>query len=309
MAIIWIDAWPSIAYTMEIWEHWPMFGAATFFNATSHWVLSLKYQIVRIATLNLGKLACFTETHFGVLFSVGKVELFTKHDHTQYKLLATAKDPKYSKTPLNYLSFASVNNTEIDFFHNCNSAQYIDTQMATKYTQNGHPLLLNDPNFDAAIDKKNCEWSIEWLVSNNFSFSNFVQGWRADANTTRPPNTSIATSSHWVKSETVNRPDIKCDSHSMHKRREMHTYCCRARPRQIWPRRMSMNSVSANASKSSIFFFFVQLFSFCCSYWRMGEHSSGHSTQEKCWRFATRFRETDSFGPDANEIHHRSCQQ
>lgn len=90
------------------------------------------------------------------------MELFTKHDHTQYKLLATAKDPKYSKTPLNYLSFASVNNTEIEFFHNCNSMQYIDTQMATKYTQNGHPLLLNDPNFDAPIDKKNCKWSNEW---------------------------------------------------------------------------------------------------------------------------------------------------
>lgn len=90
--------------------------------------------------------------------SVGKVELFTKHDFTQYKLLASANDPKYSKTPFNYLSFASENNTQIDFFHNCKSSKpFIDTQIATKYAPIGHPLLLDDPNFDAPIDKRNCK--------------------------------------------------------------------------------------------------------------------------------------------------------
>lgn len=93
-----------------------------------------------------------------IFVSVGKVELFTKHDHTQFKLLASAKDPKYTRTPLSYLSVASNNNTKIDFFHNCNdSSTFIDTQMAAKYAPIGHPLLLDDPNFDAPIDKRNCE--------------------------------------------------------------------------------------------------------------------------------------------------------
>lgn len=95
--------------------------------------------------------------HF-VLASVGKVELYTKHDHTQYKLLASAKDPKYTQLGFNYLSFASSNNTNIDFFHNCNiQPPHIDTQMATKYAPIGHPLLLDDPNFAAPIDKRNCK--------------------------------------------------------------------------------------------------------------------------------------------------------
>lgn len=90
--------------------------------------------------------------------------------------------------------------------------------------------------------------------------SNFLQGLRADANTSRPRSTSIATSSHWAKSETANRPDIKCDSHSMHKRREMHTFCCRARPHQIWPQKMCTNSVSTNPSFRTVRFFFSSFF-------------------------------------------------
>lgn len=98
-----------------------------------------------------------TQMHFYRFLSVGKVELFTKHDHTQYKLLASAKDPKYSQTSLHFLSFASHINTNIDFFHNCKTLPtYIDTQMATKYAPIGHPLLLDDPHFDAPIDKRNC---------------------------------------------------------------------------------------------------------------------------------------------------------
>lgn len=176
--------------------------------------------------------------------------MFTKHDHTQFKLLASGKDPKYSQTPLSYLSFASNNNTKLDFYHNCDfAAPFVDNQLATKYAPIGHPLLLEDPDFDAPIDKRNCKKKFLYLC---YYFqlipahSITVQGWRDDANSIRPRNTSIATSSHWVALWTVNRPDIKCDCHFMLKRLEMLTCCCHVPPIQTLPLIASTSSSSAD---------------------------------------------------------------
>lgn len=89
----------------------------------------------------------------------GKFELFTKHDHTQYKLLASAEDPNYKPSiDLKYISLASFNNTPIQLFYDCNlTSAYIDTQIATKYASAGNPLLLADPPFTTFVDKRNCK--------------------------------------------------------------------------------------------------------------------------------------------------------
>lgn len=88
----------------------------------------------------------------------GEIELYSKHDHTQFKLLASAKDLAYDKAhPLKYISFASFNNTPIQFFYDCSmQPSYIDTQIATKYANPGHPILLADPPFETAVDRRNC---------------------------------------------------------------------------------------------------------------------------------------------------------
>lgn len=96
--------------------------------------------------------------HFYFHFSAGKIELFTKHDHTQYRLLATVDDPA-PVTDLNYISLASNNDTPIQLYYNCKlTPSYIDTQLATKYTAVGHPLLLDDPPFVTHVDKRNCKF-------------------------------------------------------------------------------------------------------------------------------------------------------
>ncbi|XP_055311129.1 uncharacterized protein LOC129573947 [Sitodiplosis mosellana] len=100
----------------------------------------------------------------------GKIELFSKHDHTQYKLLASVDDHSYdlSVNPLQYISFASFNSTPMDFYYDCSMAPtYIDTQLATKYAAVGHPLLLEDPTFQTPVDKRN------WLTSRCKQYSNF----------------------------------------------------------------------------------------------------------------------------------------
>lgn len=92
-------------------------------------------------------------------FPVGKIEVFSKHDHTQFRLLASVDDPKYSPTiPLRYISFASFNNTPIQFYYDCSASPlHIDTEMATRYANPGHPVLLEDPTFQKPIDKRNCK--------------------------------------------------------------------------------------------------------------------------------------------------------
>lgn len=90
----------------------------------------------------------------------GKIEIFSKHDHTQYKLLVTVDDLGYNNgIPLNYISFTSLNNTSMELFYNCSQQQsFIDTQTAIKYASPGHPLLLEDPNFQTPVDKRNCKF-------------------------------------------------------------------------------------------------------------------------------------------------------
>lgn len=107
---------------------------------------------------------CFTlkdQTFYELLrfFSVGKVEIFSKHDHTQFRLLASVDDPKYNPTiPLRYISFASFNATPIQFYYDCSmTPSHIDTETATRYANPGHPLLLDDPTFQKPIDKRNCK--------------------------------------------------------------------------------------------------------------------------------------------------------
>lgn len=89
----------------------------------------------------------------------GKIELFSKHDHTQYKLLANVDDHSYNSAvnPIQYISFASFNNTPMDFYYDCSTTPtYIDTQLAIRYAAVGHPLLLEDPTFQSPVDKRNC---------------------------------------------------------------------------------------------------------------------------------------------------------
>lgn len=88
----------------------------------------------------------------------GTLELYTRFDHTQYKLLANATDPNFSPIPLNFVSFASGANRNVDNYFNCKFVTpFIDTKVATKYTQIGHPLLLEDPDFNTTMDKRNCK--------------------------------------------------------------------------------------------------------------------------------------------------------
>ncbi|XP_031630189.1 uncharacterized protein LOC116345171 [Contarinia nasturtii] len=99
----------------------------------------------------------------------GKLELYSKHDHTQYKLLLSVDDHSYkSSIQLNYISFASFNNASMSFYYDCSmTPSYIDTQVATKYSSPGHPLLLEDPSFHTPVDKRN------WLTSRCKTYSNF----------------------------------------------------------------------------------------------------------------------------------------
>lgn len=92
----------------------------------------------------------------------GKIELFTKHDHTQYKLLASVDDPNFASIGnLNYISLSTVNNTPIELFYDCKMAPaFIDTQSAVKYMAIGHPLLLEDPPFGTHVDKQNCKQTV-----------------------------------------------------------------------------------------------------------------------------------------------------
>lgn len=102
-----------------------------------------------------------TTTHIFIVLA-GKIELFSKHDHTQYKLLASVDDPEYDPAvnPLHYISFASFNNTPMDFYYDCSmTPTYIDTQLATRYAAIGHPLLLDDPTFQSPVDKRNCKFN------------------------------------------------------------------------------------------------------------------------------------------------------
>lgn len=97
----------------------------------------------------------------------GNIEIFSKHDHTQYKLLAAVEDHSYkSAVSLNYVSFASFNNTPMQFYYDCKMVpSYIDTQVAKKYAGAGHPLLLDDPPFQTPIDKRNCKSNAIYFVS------------------------------------------------------------------------------------------------------------------------------------------------
>lgn len=93
-----------------------------------------------------------------ISFLVGKIEVFSKHDHTQAKLLVEFDDPKYnSAIPLRYISFAAFNETPIQVYYDCSMASHIDTDMARRYANPGHPLLLEDPTFRTPIDKRNCK--------------------------------------------------------------------------------------------------------------------------------------------------------
>lgn len=96
---------------------------------------------------------------FMILNVAGKIELFTKHDHTQYKLLASVDDPNFASIGnLNSISLSSVNNTPIDLYYDCKvKPASIDTQLAVKYMAIGHPLLLEDPPFATHVDKRNCK--------------------------------------------------------------------------------------------------------------------------------------------------------
>lgn len=90
---------------------------------------------------------------------VGKIEIFSRHDHTQYKLLANVDDQNYrTAAPLRYLSFAAFNSTPMHFYYDCSmTPSYIDLQTAIKYANPGHPLLLEDPAFQTPVDKRNCK--------------------------------------------------------------------------------------------------------------------------------------------------------
>lgn len=101
----------------------------------------------------------------------GKIEVFSKHDHTQFKLLASIDDPKYSQAyPLTYISFSSFNNTPTQYYFDCSTTPtFIDTQLATRYAPTGHPLLINDPPFSAPVDKRNCKISFYFSIFYFFS--------------------------------------------------------------------------------------------------------------------------------------------
>lgn len=115
-----------------------------------------------------------------LLFLVGKIEVFSKHDHTQFRLLASVDDQKYNPTvPLQYISFASFNDTPIQFYYDCTmTPTYIDTETAKRYANPGHPLLIEDPAFRTPIDKRNCKcffrvpstiwsvrkWKLKWFI-------------------------------------------------------------------------------------------------------------------------------------------------
>lgn len=84
--------------------------------------------------------------------------MFAKHDHTQFKLLVSARETDRAPVKLNYISYASSeSNSKINVFHDCPfEYPYIDTEIATKYTLIGHPLL-DDPEFKSTVDMRNCK--------------------------------------------------------------------------------------------------------------------------------------------------------
>lgn len=96
-------------------------------------------------------------------FVDGKIEVFTKHDHTQYKLLVDAVDPKYSiLDPIRFISLASFDKSNIHLYSDCSIAPpSINTELATKYASFGHPLLLEDPTFRTPADKRVCKFNRE----------------------------------------------------------------------------------------------------------------------------------------------------
>lgn len=83
-------------------------------------------------------------------------------------------DLAYDKSiPLKYISFASYNNTPIEFFYDCSmQPSYINTQVATRYANPGHPILLEDPPFETPVDKRNCKWFYK-IVWTNWILNDF----------------------------------------------------------------------------------------------------------------------------------------
>lgn len=145
---------------------WQTTDEEIFFYMMKFSTFLFAFPDVILFLLHSKKLCCIqfqntSITFFSNIFSIvdGRIEIYSKHDHTQYKLLASVDDPKFSATfPINYISLASFNSTPIQLFHDCSMAPpFIDTQLATKYATIGHPLLLEDPTFVAPIDKRNCK--------------------------------------------------------------------------------------------------------------------------------------------------------
>lgn len=84
--------------------------------------------------------------------------MYTKYDHTQFVLLASANDTNGIRSRLNYVGFASGNDKPAESFFNCNFKPfYLDVSAAKRFAHVGHPLLLSDPDFDLPIDKRNCK--------------------------------------------------------------------------------------------------------------------------------------------------------
>lgn len=88
--------------------------------------------------------------------------MFTKHDHTQYKLLADAVDPRYSTSdPIQFISLASFDKSSIQLYSDCAiTPPLINTEIAVKYAFSGHPLLLEDPTFRTPTDKRICKCNL-----------------------------------------------------------------------------------------------------------------------------------------------------
>ena len=86
----------------------------------------------------------------------GNIKLFSKRDHTQFQLIASATD--YRPIRPEYASFASFDSVNNQFWFECTfPPQFIDSQLASKSAIFSHPLL-NDPVISSPIDKRNCEW-------------------------------------------------------------------------------------------------------------------------------------------------------
>lgn len=91
---------------------------------------------------------------FPTYFIAGKLNVYAKQDHTQFRLLASATDAH--PIDVRYISFASYSSSPAQFFYECSIPDPSFDGLNFAPVGKVHPLL-HDPELPSNFEKRNCE--------------------------------------------------------------------------------------------------------------------------------------------------------